>query len=519
MKLQRPKSWETSKLGELAVLVLGGDWGEASTFDSPEYQKALCIRGSEFRNWDVDKGSTAVFRKIKKSSLSSRTLKEGDILVEISGGGPEQPVGRTVVIDRAAIMRAPDVPKICTNFVRLLRTVENVDSKYINYYLVFFYKSGKIVAYQAGSNNLRNLKFKDYLNIDIPIPTLAEQHRIVEKIEELFSELDKGIENLTAARERLVHYRQAVLKSAFEGGLTKGWRINHQSANRGLGGLKNQILCERRDKFSQALTKWEAAGKEGSKPKPPKLISVDSSKDLTFLPKLPEGWSWEKIGNLAHVGTGVTPLKGRTDFYEGGQIPWVTSGALNNNFVKEASNYVTTAALIETGLKIYPKNTLLVAMYGEGKTRGKCSELLIDATINQAIAAIVFEGSAERFSKYVKLFFQKNYSEIRLKSSGGVQPNLNLGIIENTYVPLSPVEEMEEIVSEVDAVLSRIDEIEGIVDASVQQINTLRQSILQKAFSGKLVSQDSNDEPASKLLARIKAEIANSKPSKKKKAA
>ena len=244
---------------------------------------------------------------------------------------------------------------------------------------------------------------------------------------------------------------------------------------------------------------------------------MDSSKELAFLPKLPEGWCWEKIGNLAYVGTGVTPLKGRADFYEGGQIPWVTSGALNDNFVKEASGYVTTTALRETGLKIYPKNTLLVAMYGEGKTRGKCSELLIDATINQAIAAIVFEGTADRLRRYIKLFFQKNYNQMRLKSSGGVQPNLNLGIVENTYIPLCPGEEADAIVEEVDAILSRIEEFEGVVDASVLQVDSLRQSILQKAFSGQLVPQDPNDEPASKLLSLIKAEVSKSKPSKKKK--
>jgi len=369
-------------------------------------------------------------------------------------------------------------------------------------------------AHGSGMVHVTKGKFED---TQIQIPPLNEQYRIVEKIEELFSELDKGNECLKTAREQLTLYRQALLKSAFDGALTEGWRRKYKSAIGGVEELKNQILCERRDKFSKALTKWEATGNRGLKPKTPKLISVDSSKELAFLPKLPEGWCWEKIGNLAYVGTGVTPLKGRADFYEGGQIPWVTSGALNDNFVKEASGYVTNTALRETGLKIYPKNTLLVAMYGEGKTRGKCSELFIDATINQAIAAIVFEGTADRLRKYIKLFFQKNYNQMRLKSSGGVQPNLNLGIVENTYIPLCPGEEADAIVEEVDAILSRIEEFEGVVDASVLQVDSLRQSILQKAFSGQLVPQDPNDEPATKLLSRIKAEVSKSKLSKKKK--
>ena len=201
MKLSIPETWQTTKLTELAIYVLGGDWGKEADFESTDYSTALCIRGAEFRNWNEDKGSTASPRKIKKSSLANRVLKDGDILVEISGGGPEQPVGRTVLIDKAALSYSPEVPKICTNFVRLLRTADEIDSRFLNAYLTFFYASGEIRDYQAGSNNLRNLKFNDYLGIDIPIPPFNEQHRIVAKIEELFSELDKGIEALKTACE------------------------------------------------------------------------------------------------------------------------------------------------------------------------------------------------------------------------------------------------------------------------------------------------------------------------------
>ena len=359
-------------------------------------------------------------------------------------------------------------------------------------------------------------------NYKFPIPPLAEQHRIVAKIEELFSELDKGIENLKTALAQLKVYRQALLKHAFEGKLTTQWREQNKDKLETASALQQRIQTERAARYQQQLADWQAVGQKGIKPKAPKLLPPLTNEELTELPELPKNWCWVKVGVVGRVGTGITPLKGRSDFYANGNIPWVTSGALNDNFVTEASDYVTELALKQTNLHIYPKHTLLIALYGEGKTRGKCSELLIEATTNQAIAAIVLDGTSEKLRKYMKWFFQKNYSDIRLKSSGGVQPNLNLGIIENTLFPMCSTEEASYIVDSIESKLSEIEQLEQTITTALQQSEALRQSILKKAFSGTLVAQDANDEPASVLLARIKAEkdaqTVITKPRKTKKA-
>lgn len=189
-------------------------------------------------------------------------------------------------------------------------------------------------------------------------------------------------------------------------------------------------------------------------------------------------------------------------------MAWVTSGALNKPYITEASNYVTDLALVETNLRHYPVHTLLLAMYGEGKTRGKCSELKIAATTNQAIAAIVQQGLEEYTRAYLKWFLHKNYTDIRRESSGGVQPNLNLGIVENTAFPLCSIDEMEAIVCELEQKLSVVNVLDNDINLQLLKSKTLRQSILKKAFSGQLVSQYPSDEPASELLKRIVAEKA-----------
>jgi type I restriction enzyme S subunit len=300
-------------------------------------------------------------------------------------------------------------------------------------FLVAFLNShyGKVQANRGAIGiGLKNLNVDNVRKFKVPIPPLPEQQAIVAKIEELLSELDNGKQQLLTAQQQLKVYRQSLLKWAFEGKLTN----------------KNV--------------------KEGV---------------------LPKGWKKAMIEEIATVGTGATPLKGNNKYYENGKIAWVTSGALNDEYVKEATDYVTEHALKETNLTIYPKHTLLLAMYGEGKTRGKCSELLIDATTNQAIAAIHFKNHDERVRPFLKYFLLKNYNDIRMLSSGGVQPNLNLGIVKKTTIPFPTFEEQQLIVSELESKLTVCDKIEETISQSLQQAETLRLSILKKAFEGRLI--------------------------------
>ena len=125
-------------------------------------------------------------------------------------------------------------------------------------------------------------------------------------------------------------------------------------------------------------------------------------------------------------------------------------------------------------------------MYGEGKTRGKCAELMISAATNQALAAIELHPDSAISRDYLKWYLVFNYQEIRRKASGGVQPNLNLGIVKNLNIPLFTKDEQKNIVQEIENRLSVCDSIEQTVDTALQQAEAMRQSILKKAFEGEL---------------------------------
>lgn len=357
------------------------------------------------------------------------------------------------------------------------------------------------------SITVKHLSSKTIGEIGLPLPPRKEQTRIVEKLEELLSGLDAGTAELKAAQKKLVQYRQSLLKAAVEGALTAEWRANNKSTETGAQLLK-RILQERRNRWeAKQLVKFKEQGKVPPKDwqkKYPEPVQPNT----TDLPELPQGWVWASVDQLAAIGTGVTPLRSKTEYFADGNIPWVTSGALNQELVNTVVEQVTDLALTACRLEIYPIGTLLIAMYGEGKTRGKCSELAIPATINQAIAALVLEESALACKSYLKSFFLKSYEDMRNQASGGVQPNLNLQIVRSIAVPLPPTEEQvflqEQLSSQLQSAYMQLDAVE----ISLKQSKAQRQNILKTAFSGQLVPQDPSDEPASELLARIRAERA-----------
>jgi len=508
--IKLPELWTKIKFEDIITYSIGGDWGKSESYDGDNYKKVYCIRGSEFKNWKADKGKTAAIRKVKESSLQKRKLKKGDILVEISGGGPEQPVGRTVLIDENVLKFEPEIPKIFTNFLRLARINRNVFPYYLQYYFQFFYKSGSIVPYQGGSNNLRNLKFKDFITISIPLPPLPEQHEIVRRIEAMFSELDHAIKNLKKAREQLQTYRQAVLKHAFEGKLTEKWReqqTNLEPAEK----LLEKIKTERQRRYEEQLKEWEAEGKAKKIPQKPNELTQLSYKELEKLPQLPALWQYTYLSNLGNLGRGKSKHRPRNDkILFGGEYPFIQTAE-----VKAADKYIETYhnTYNEFGLKqskLWPKNTLCITI---AANIAETAILNIDACFPDSIVG--FTPMDPYCSlKYVYYFINSVQQDIETFAPATAQKNINLKILENLVIPYCSIEEQYEIVNQIEQRFSVADNLEKSIESSLTKAEALRQSILKKAFEGKLTKEWRQKHPelvtgensTERLLERIKEE-------------
>ena len=391
------------------------------------------------------------------------------------------------------------------NHAHVLRAIFGVT---LNQFLCNYLNNFNYQGYVTGTTR-HKLNQSQMRVIPLPRPPLPEQRRIVTKVEELFTRLDAGVGALTKAKAQLKSYRQSVLKSACEGRLVPTEAELARAEGREYEPA--DVLLERIGK--ERREKWEAEktrkGKKSVKYKEPAAPGVSG------LPGLPEGWVWTTFGQTFEVYIGATPSRKRPDYW-GGRIPWVSSGEVAFCRIRQTRETITELGLTNTSTQVHPSGTVLLGMIGEWKTRGQAAILEIAVCNNQNSAAIRVSESGLS-SEYIYNFLVVEYEHTRQIGSGNNQPALNKTRVQSIHFPLPPLPEQHRIVTEIERRLSVADEIEKTVDQSLKQAERLRQSVLKRAFEGKLVSQDPNDEPASVLLERIKAEKAKREAEKKTK--
>jgi type I restriction enzyme S subunit len=327
--------------------------------------------------------------------------------------------------------------------------LNNIDSKYIHYLCVGFdFKK------LDKSTTIPSLAKRDIVKIKFPLAPLPEQRAIAAKIEQLFSELDNGIANLKAAKSKLEIYRQAILKQAFEGKLTNP---------------KNQIQDD-----------------------------------------LPKNWKWVKLGEVAEVKRGKSKHRPRNDKQLfGGKYPFIQTGdvkAANGGLIRNYSQTYSDFGLAQS--KLWQKGTLCLTI---AANIADTAFLGFDACFPDSVVGISSDGNVLSLN-FLNYLIQKLKVEIDSKASATAQKNINVEFLDKLLIPFCPIEEQKQIVQEIETRLSVCDKLNESIDQSLEKAQALRQSILKKAFEGKLLSQDELQncrqqpdwEPAAKLLERVK---------------
>ncbi len=414
----------------------------------------------------------------------------------------------------------------------------------LNQYLYYILRGADKAQIITGSaqpqvtiNNARNLKF--------PLPPLPEQRVIVAKLEQLFSELDQGIASLQTARKQLDTYRQAVLKQAFEGELTREWRaLQHTSTSsvqRAKGpslpsaeALLDQIQAARAAHhaqqmaaWEQQIADWEAKGKEGKKPRKPgrvKKVSNESAEEQKIkylIQDIPDTWVWVKVANVGevqlgrqrspkhHSGTHMRPYLRVANVFEN-RID--LSDVLEMNFTPDEFE---TYELKDGDILLNEGQSLELvgrpAMY-RGELPGACFQ-------NTLVRFRPYSTLDRKFALHLMLTYFKLGEFQKIASWTTSIAHLGAGRFAELFVPIPSLPEQHQIVAEIESRLSVCDKLVESIEAGLQQAEALRQSLLKQAFEGRLLSeaelaacrQEPDWEPAGELLARIKAEKKTSK--------
>lgn len=469
-----PKGWARTKLGEIYELVYGKSLTKAARNTGGRYP----VYGS-----------------------SGIVDHHDAFLVE----GPAIVVGRKGAAGAVTFSAGPCWPIDTTYYVR--------DCKHLNLRYFFYFLTSLRLDQFDRSTAIPGLNRDDAYQLVVLLPPLAEQRRIVARIEELFSELDKGVASLKKARAQLKTYRQAVLKDAFEGKLTAKWREENSHKLDKPEQLLARTKQERTTRYEQQLQQWKAAvrtweesgklGRKPSRPKKPADLLPVASDDLKELPLLPQGYAYTCLANLGELGRGKSKHRPRNapELF-GGPYPFIQTGEIKaaGRIIREHSKTYSDIGLAQS--RLWPKGTLCIT---------------IAANIAET-AFLGFEGcfpdSVVGFTaakklvlpEYIELFIKSVRTRIEAYAPATAQKNINLTTLENLVVPLCSLKEQQIFVDQLEAVLSVIEDQDRTIDKQLLKADALRQSVLKKAFSGQLVPQDPNDEPASMLLERIKAE-------------
>lgn len=510
------KGWITCYLLDI------GDWGAGATpprANSSLYGGTIPWFKSGELSSDYINSSEESVTPLALEKCSLRLNKPNDVLIAMYGAT----IGKTAITTVECTTN--QAVCACTLF-----------GEFSSKFLLTFLKAKKQYFIDMGAGGAQpNISREKLIETIIEVPPLEEQQRIVAKVDELMQLCDQleQHQNLSSeAHDQLVDTLLNFLTNSSDvEEFQQNWqRISENfdllfTTEYSIDQLKQTILQlavmgklvkqDPNDEPASELLKQIAEEKA-------KLIKEGKIKKSKPLPEItdeekpyevPHNWNWVYLNNIAYVGTGATPSRTNPEYWNPKDLNWLSSGETANDFVEKTNEMVSELALKETNLTIYPVGSLIVAMYGQGKTRGQITELNIPAATNQACAGIIPVLKAVENRRYIKLFFQKIYDEIREIAEGGAQPNLNLNKIQKTKIPLPPINEQKRIVEKVNQLFSMIDTLQTLQGRLQRTKFHLADSLIANAL---LDSIDRNEPETEDNLIQFEKPIETIKQSKQK---
>lgn len=394
-------TWQVVELGKY-VKILNG-----YPFDSGRFTNSSENAFPLIRIRDVVRGYTETFTD--EDCPDEYKIKKDEILIGMDG-------------DFNISRWKSDFGLLNQRVCKIKSASKDLDENFLYYYLPIPLKqindaTPSVTVKHLSSNSLQQLHF--------PLPPIAEQQRIVNRIETMFAKLDEAKEKAQSVLDSFETRKAAILHKAFTGQL----RIDNEE------------------------------------------LKIEDWEDTT-------------IGECCRLGSGGTPSKSHHEYYENGDIPWLKTGEIDWNDIYDVEERITNEGVENSSAKIFPAGSVVVAMYGMGVTRGKAAIIKIPTATNQAVC--VLQPNEKLNNRFLFYYFMCNYWQIREQSVGGNQLNLSGKIIASFPVKLPPLNYQLSIVNFLDTILEKETRAKEAAQTVLDQIALLKKSILARAFRGEL---------------------------------
>ena len=489
-----PEGWTLRPLADIAEInpPLGHRVASDDTPVTFVPMRAVGVEGSGFIATE-----TRPYQQVKRGYTAFRS---GDIIT----------AKITPCMENGKTMLVPEVPGgICfgsTEF-HVVRPNEGINGKWLELYLLRQDTRREAQLKMAGAVGQMRVPASFLQSLQVPVPPRCEQSRVAQAVEELSLDLATGVAALERCREKLHRYRASVLKAAVEGDLTADWRSAHPDAEPA-STLLQRILAERREHWEQEqLRTYTEKGKT-----PPKNWKAKYKEpvapELADLPSLPAGWEWVGFDQIGAIQGGLQKSPARAP--KRNHFPYLRVANVRRGRLQldELHRFELTPQELRK-LRLETGDVLLVEGNGSRTEIGRC------ALWNGEVEDCVHQNHIIRvrlatsvLPQYINIFLNSPIGQFAIQqaasSTSGLY-TLSVNKVKRLSLPLPPTAEQQAIADCVEGHAAGIEQIDTTLTDKLSSATRLRQSILHQAFTGNLLPQDPNDEPASDLIGRIAA--------------
>lgn len=479
---QLPEGWEIKRLGDVLQIQNGYAFKSVEFIkENPKNTHIPLIRQSQLVGNTVDLSDCVFLDKKYLSDKKNYIVNKGDILIGMSGS-----IGKVSFYE-------DERPALLNQRVGKLN-LYNHDTFQKDFFAYLLINLEQSIIQTAKGMGVQNISSKDIEQLQIPIPPFEIQQAIVNKIESLFDEIDKGIGRLKTAAQQIQQYRQSLLKNAFNGELTKEWRSKHADTLPSASELLAQIQTAREQHHAQQLADWQAAvsqweqnGKEGKKPSKPKVPTQAVKFEENFA-DLPNGWGMIKLEALSKKITDGEHFK--PPVQEDGIYFLSAKDIRENGISLDEPLFIDQATAEKARRRCDPEKGDIVIV-SRGATVGRMCLVNIDEIFCLLGSVILIKPLDFINNVYLNFAMQspKTNQEMIGLSGSTAQQAIYLRDIKNINIPICSLAEQTQIVAILESKLTACDQLAAELAKQLKQAELLKQAVLKAAFSGSLLDK------------------------------